>query len=59
MPRTAPRSRRLRDLDRIGRVDAADLARLLHAWGSPSLGLTDGGVVDGADVARLVTGWDG
>jgi hypothetical protein len=51
--------RRLRDLDRSGRVDAADLARLLLAWGSPALDLSGDGTVDGADVGVLLAGWDG
>lgn len=46
------------DLDGDGRVDGADLARILQAWGGPGVGDIDGdGIVDSADLGRLLVAW--
>ncbi|MGA1223481.1 MAG: M12 family metallo-peptidase [Phycisphaerales bacterium] len=45
------------DLDGSGTVDAADLAALLGAWGSPAADLDGNGAVDAADLAVLLGAW--
>jgi hypothetical protein len=46
------------DLDNDGDVDAADLATLLGAWGSPGPGdLNEDGVVNAADLAIMLGSW--
>jgi hypothetical protein len=45
------------DLDGDGRVDAADLAILLAAWGTGAADLDGSGVVDAADLAVLLAAW--
>ncbi len=48
------------DLNGDGRVDAADLAILLSAWGTAGPGdLNLNGSVEGADLALLLSGWTG
>jgi len=49
------------DLDGSGAVDAADLARLLSAWGTadPVADLDASGTVDSADIAFLLSAWSG
>ena len=48
------------DLNGDGRVDGADLAILLGAWGGSGLGDLDGsGSVNGADLAILLGAWTG
>ncbi|MFM1823026.1 MAG: hypothetical protein RI967_1292 [Planctomycetota bacterium] len=48
------------DLNGDGRVDAADLAVLLAAWGTSGPGdLNLNGTVEGADLALLLSGWTG
>jgi len=48
------------DLNGDGRVDAADLAVMLAAWGSTGPGdLNLNGTVEGADLALLLSGWTG
>ena len=48
------------DLDGSGKVDGADLARLLQSWGTCSgcaADLDGNHAVDGADIAQLLQGW--
>lgn len=49
------------DLTGDGKVDGADLARLLGAWGNTSGGgdLNGDGIVDGQDLALLLGAWTG
>ena len=47
------------DFDDDGRIDGADLTRLLSNWGtdSPEYDLVQDGVIDGADLTRLLSEW--
>ena len=45
------------DLNGDGAVDAADLAILLGAWGSPDADLDGNGTTDAADLAALLGAW--
>ena len=58
LDRLMPRSR---DLTGDGRVDGADLAKLLEKWGAGRgpADLNGDGVVDGADLAELLGRWTG
>ena len=58
LDRLMPRSR---DLTGDGRVDGADLAKLLEKWGEGRgpADLNGDGVVDGADLAELLGRWTG
>ena len=58
LDRLMPRSR---DLTGDGRVDGADLAKLLEQWGEGRgpADLNGDGVVDGADLAELLGRWTG
>jgi len=49
------------DLDGSGAIDAADLARLLSAWGTPDpvADLDASGTVDSADIAFILSAWTG
>lgn len=49
------------DLDGSGSIDAADLARLLSAWGTadPIADLDSSGSVGSADIAFLLSAWTG
>ncbi|HMN96654.1 MAG TPA: lytic polysaccharide monooxygenase [Phycisphaerales bacterium] len=45
------------DLTEDGRVDGADLAAVLAAWGGPGGDLDGDGVTDGADLAAILAAW--
>ena len=45
------------DLNGSGTVDAADLALLLGAWGTPAFDLTGDKTTDASDLAILLGGW--
>lgn len=47
------------DFDDDGRVDGADLTRLLSSWGSAASAydLVEDGMIDGADLTRLLSEW--
>jgi hypothetical protein len=45
------------DLNGDGRIDGADLAILLGAWGTAAADLTDDGTTSGADLAILLGAW--
>jgi hypothetical protein len=47
------------DLNGDGRIDGADLALLLGAWGSnnPEADLNGDGIVDGEDITELFSMW--
>jgi hypothetical protein len=47
------------DLDADGHVDAADLAILLGAWGTPAADLSGDGTTGGPDLAILLGAWTG
>lgn len=47
------------DLDGDGQVDAADLAILLGAWGTPEADLTGDGLTDASDLAVALGAWGG
>jgi hypothetical protein len=45
------------DLNQDGRVDGADLATLLGAWGTSAADLNGDGAVDGVDLGLLLAAW--
>ncbi len=45
------------DLNLDGQVDAADLAAVLGAWGTPAGDLNDDGLTDAADLAAVLGAW--
>jgi hypothetical protein len=45
------------DIDGNGAIDAADLAILIGAWGTPQADLDGNGTTDAADLASLLGGW--
>jgi uncharacterized protein (DUF2141 family) len=52
-------SSKIEDLNDDGKVDGADLAMLLGAWGNNNIfmDINGDGKIDGADVAQLQTAW--
>ncbi|MDZ4753168.1 MAG: GC-type dockerin domain-anchored protein [Phycisphaerae bacterium] len=45
------------DINADGMIDAADLAIVLGAWGTPAADLTGNGTTDAADLSILLGAW--